>query len=592
MNSRKKISLKFYDWSILLLVFIGLMLINVVSSFVFQRWDLTEDNRYSLTEGSKTFLSSEENFKDKVFVKVYLEGNLPAELERLRNTIEDRLSELKQYAGDRLEYEFIDPSVGSKSDVKNLQYKLYNKGKGITPTDLTIQEIDQVKNQLIWPGAIISYQGNSLDFVQFFNQRRISSKDDLSGLAQGAINDLEYNLVNGIRKATTDKKPNIAFLHGQGEFSKPQTLVLRSLLSENYTVVDVAINDSIEALRGVDGLIIAGPTERFSEKDKYVIDQFLMTGGRLMYFVDPVVVNEDSLFYTGQTQTTTRALNISDQLFRYGVRLNENLVVDKRCGPIFIPNHPRKFMPWFFFPLAKGTDHPISKNIDPVKLAYCSSLDFVGEDNNEKSVLLQSSNSSKALRMPVINYAIADLEPQFTQNPNDPKNKLNLAVLVEGKFESLYRNRLVASFANNPEANFKKKSTKKSKILVVGDGHLITNHYDSIFSKSEGKYIYRPIDFNEFQFDLMDPNLRKNRPPLFVYGTAGFLLNAIDYVMGDNSMIGIRTKVIQLHLLDKEKIKKEAHYWQLVNIVVPLLIILLMASTLIILRKKKYGKQN
>jgi gliding-associated putative ABC transporter substrate-binding component GldG len=587
---KKKVSLKFFDWSVFGLVLVALLLINVIASLTFKRWDLTEDKRYSITEGSKGFLSNEKNFNDKVLVKVYLQGKLPAELQRLRMTIEDRLSELKQYAGSRLEYEFIDPNEGSESDVRNLQYALYDKGKGIIPTDLTIEDINQVKSQVIWPGAIISYQGSNKNFVQFFDQKRISSKDDLSGLVQGAINDLEYNLVNGIRKATSGIKPVLAFLHGQGEFRPEETLVLRNLLEDNYRITDLSINDSIEALRGVHGLIIAGPTKAFSEKDKYVIDQFLMNGGRLMYFVDPVKVDEDSLFYTGKTQTFSRTLNISDQLFRYGARLNEDIVVDKDCGPIYIPNHPRKFMPWYFFPLAKGTEHPISKNIDPVKLRYCSSIDFVGENVKGQSALLKSSNSSKALRMPIINYAIADLDPQFTENPNDPNNMLNLAVLLEGKFESLYRNRLVDEFVNNPASKFKENSIKESKILLVGDADLITNHYDSIFSKAEGKYIYRPINFNEFQYDLMDPNIRRNAPPMFIYGTASFLLNSIDYVMGDNSMIDIRTKVIKLQTLNKEKIKTEAKFWRWLNIGLPLLIVVLLGMILVFIRKRKYSK--
>ncbi|MEO9256813.1 MAG: gliding motility-associated ABC transporter substrate-binding protein GldG [Crocinitomicaceae bacterium] len=590
MKNQKKIGHKLFDWSILGFVLAGLILINVIASFIFARWDLTEDSRYSITESSKKFLSSDDNFSDRVLIKVYLDGDLPAELKRLRNTIEERLSELKQYAGKRIEYEFIDPSKGDESDVKTLQNDLYNKGKGITPTDITVEEINQTKNQILWPGAVITYQGETKGYVQFFSQRRINSKDDLSGLVQGAINDLEYNLVNGIRKATSGARPVVAFLQGQGEFSEPRTLVLRNLLKDNYRIVNITINDSIEALKDVDGLIIAGPTRPFSEKDKYVIDQFLMNGGRLMYFVDPIEVNEDTLFYTGKTQTTSRALNISDQLFRYGVRLNEDLVVDERCGPIYIPNHPRKFMPWYFFPLAEGTSHPISKNIDPVKLSYCSTLDFVGDDTLDKSVLLKSSPSSKALRMPVINYSMADLEPRFTENPDDPNNELNLSVLLEGKFESLYRNRLVDQFAKDPASKFKEESVKNSKILVVGDADLITNHYDSIFSNAEGKYIFRPIQFNEFQFDLMDPNVRQNKPPLFVYGTAGFLLNAIDYTMGDNSMIDIRAKTIKLRPLNKEKIKSEAHFWQFINTVIPLLIIIILGVILIVVRKRRYGK--
>lgn len=590
MKEKKKLGNKVFDWTLFSFVLGGLILVNIISNFVYKRWDLTEDKRYSITESAQQFLSSKKSFSDKVLIKVYLDGELPADLKRLRNAVEETLSEFKQYAGNRIEYEFIDPSKGSEGDVKSLQMDLYNEGKGILPTDLTVEEINQTKNQLIWPGALVTYQGEVRSHIQFLNQRKISTRYDITGIVQGAINDLEYNLINGIRKAIADKRKTIAFLQGHGEFIEPQTLALRNLLQENYRIVNVDIQDSIAALNRVDGLIIAGPQHAFSEKDKYVIDQFLMRGGRLMYFVDPVAVDLDTLFYTGKTQTVSRALNISDQLFRYGIRLNENLVVDAYCGPIYIPNHPRKIVPWYFYPLAHGAKHPVSKNIDPVKLCYCSSIDFVGEDTVGKSVLLQSSTESKALRMPIINYAMADLEPQFTENPNNPANQLNLAVLVEGKFESLYRNRLVSAFANNPDAGFEEQSKTPSKILVVGDADLITNDYDSIYSKSQGKVIYRPIGFDQFTYDLMDPNLRQNKQPLFYYGTRNFLLNAIDYVMGDNSMLDIRNKTIKLLPLNKEKIKTEAHYWQVINILIPLLIVFVAATLLLFIRKRKYSK--
>ena len=589
---QQKIGNKLYDWGFLSTVLVGIIFVNIIASFFFWRWDLTEDKRYSLTPQTKNFLKDEQSFEDKVFFKIYLEGNLPSDIRLIRNAIEDKLRDFKIYAGNRIEYEFIDPNDGSEVDVDDLGRQLYDKGNGIKPTDLTVQSVNQVSNLLIWPGAVITYQGETKGYVQFFNRSRIYSGEDLSGLVQGAINNLEYNLLNGLRLAVSEKKPLIGFLQGHGEWNENSTMVLRSLLSKNYATKNVTINDSVGALNGFDGLIIAGPKNRFSEKDKYVIDQFLMHGGKLMYFVDPVKVEQDSLFLNGYTQTTSRALNIADQLFRYGVRLNEDLVVDGDCGPNYIPGHPRKIMPWFFYPLGHGTEHPVSKNIDPVILRYVSSIEFVGNDTNKRTPLLTSSGNTTIRRSPArIDYRFVDLEPQFATDPDDEANKALIAGIIEGDFVSNFRNRLVDEFALNPDAKFTDKSIKPSKILVVGDADLVTNKYDSLYSKSTGKWDYRPINFDEFKYDPFDPNINSGKSmPMFMYGNAEFLLNAVDYMMGDESVLGVRSRSISIRQLNEEKIKQEARFWQLINIVVPILLVAILGIVLFYIRKRKYAQ--
>src|SRR5690606_25258841 len=205
--NQKKIGNKLYDWGLLSTVLIGIIFLNIIGSFFFWRWDLTHDKRYSLTEQTKTFLENTENFQDKVLFKVYLEGNLPSDLKQIRNAVEDKLRDFSLYAGNRIEYEFIDPNEGSEIDVQDLGKILYSEGNGIRPTDMTIQSVNQVNNLLIWPGAVITYQGETKGYVQFFNRSRIHSAENLDGLVQGAINDLEYNLLNGLRLAVADRKP-------------------------------------------------------------------------------------------------------------------------------------------------------------------------------------------------------------------------------------------------------------------------------------------------------------------------------------------------------------------------------------------------
>lgn len=580
-----------YDWTFFLALAAILIFINIISAFFFIRWDLTEDKRYSLTEQTKAYLKNDANFDETVFIKVYLEGDLPADLKMIRNAIEDKLRDFKVYAGSRIEYEFIDPNEGTEEDKNELGKNLYNKGEGIKPTDLTISSVNETKSSIIWPGAEISYQGEVKGYVQFFNRMRLHSNENFKPIAEGAINNIEYHLLNGIRLAVAERKPRIGFLQGHGEWQEKNTLVFRSLLKKNYALRDVYIDGYIHALDELDGLIIAGPNEPFSDKDLYVIDQFLLRGGRLMCFIDPVFVDRDTLFRQGATQSVAKPLRINDNLYKYGMRLNTDLIVDGQCGYEYIPGHPQKVLPWIFFPIANNTDHPVSRNIDPVILRYASSIDFVGMDTNKRIALLESSGNTGIRRAPGrVDYRFVNLPAEFTTDPDDPMNKVVLAGIVEGNFKSAFRNQIIApEFKNNPDANILERSTQASKILLVGDADLVTNRFDSLYSKDLGKWDYRPINFDEFKFDPYDPNILSGKQmPMFIYGTAEFLLNAVDYVMGDESVLGVRSRRITIKPLNEQKIANHARFWQVVNVVLPVLLILLVGIVMAYIRKRKY----
>lgn len=581
-----------YDWSFFLGLAAILVFINIISAFFFFRLDLTEDKRYSLTEQTKSFLKNEENFSDQVLIKIYLEGDLPADIKMIRNAIEDKLRDFKIYAGARLEYEFINPNVGTEEDVMEIGMQLYNKGDGIRPTDLTIQSVNKTDNSIIWPGAEITYQGVVKGYVQFFNRTRLHSNEDFKPLVEGAINNLEYNLLNGIRLAVMESKPKIGFLQGHGEWQEKQTLGFRAMLRKNYALRDVTIDGYLHALDELDGLIIAGPNESFTEKDLYVIDQFLLRGGKLMCFIDPVFVDRDTLFRRGATQSVPKPLKITDNLYKYGMRLNTDLVVDGQCGPEYIPSHPQKVMPWIFFPIADGTDHPVSKNIDPVILRYASSIDFVGLDTNKRIVLLQSSGNTGIRRAPArVDYRFVDLKPEFTTDPTDPMNKVVLAGVVEGNFKSAFRNMIISpEFKNSPDITVLEESTKPAKVLLVGDADLVTNRYDSLFSKETGQWEYRSKPFDEFKYDAIDPNIISGkRMPMFIYGNAEFLLNAVDYTMGDEAVLGVRSRRITIKPLSEEKIANNVRFWQIINVGLPLVLIILFGIIMAYLRKRRYA---
>ena len=581
-----------YNWSFLLLVIVGLVFVNVIGSIIYFRWDATEDKRYSLAEGTENYLSDDSNFPNRLSIKIYLEGNLPAEIKRYKNAIEDKLKEFKQFTGNRLEYTFVDPMEGTEEDQQFLFETIYNKGKGIVPMEVMFMKDGTQNQMMLWPGAEIDYEGSTVSYVQLLpgtpQGKFYTLNQQFEAQIQNSIYNLEYMLLSSIRRATQTEKPRLAFLQGHGELSYAQTQRVRTLVSPYYSVEDITLNDSVEALKGVDGLVIARPTQPFSEKDKYIIDQFLMKGGRLMCFVDKLFVPEDSLNRNGYTHTMRYTLELDRMLFDYGIKINDNLVFDKECAPKHIPTAKQQLIPWFFAVRASSTSHPISRNIEPVLLKYASQIQFVGNGKTVKSpILTSSSNALMTGLAPIISIVMhkdAWNNPQFVADPTDEVNKICLGGLVEGYFDSHFKNRIIGAFANNPESGFKEKSSKEGKVLVVANGRFIENKYDSILNKSGG-YLYKARSFNELKMDETMASL--NMQPL-IYGNQEFFQNVVDYMMGDNSVLDLRSKQIDIHAIDKEKVKLEAGYYKFVNMFFPSLIVLTFAALIYFMRKRKY----
>lgn len=582
-----------FNWSFLTIIIIGIVILNVIASLLYVRFDLTEDKRFSLSKNTENFLENKSSFNDRVLFKIYLDGNLPAELKSFRNSIEDKLKEFKRFAGKRIEYQFIDPNEGSEQDKTFLFQTLYNKGKGIMPMDLMFMKDGSNNQMLLWPGAEVEYNGSTVSYVQFLPgtpQGKFYELNDQFGVQiQNSINNLEYILISSIKRATQNLKPRIAFLQGHGELSFKQTQRVRSLISPYYTVEDIELNDSIDALKGVTGLIIARPTKPFTEKDKYLIDQFLMNGGRLMCFIDKLNILEDSLKKNGYTHTTRNNLNIDKMLFDYGIKINDNLVFDVQCSPKLIPTAKQFLIPWFYGVRSTNTNHPIARNLDPVFFNYVSDIQFVGEDgNSKKSVLTSSTNSAVTGLAPMISlimYKNYGPNPRLNPTPDDESNKKTIAAVVEGNFESHFKNRIVSEFVNNPAVKFLDKSKSEGKIFVVGNGRFIENRYDSLLRDSDSTYVYRPSAFNNLKMD--ETMAMANMQPL-LYGNQEFFQNLVDYMMGDHSVLDIRSKQIDFHAIDKERVKNESGYYKIINIFVPTMIIVLLGTVIFYLRKRKY----
>ena len=594
MAKEKNISKGIYNWTFLLIVIAAVIIVNIISSLVYRRVDMTEDKRYSLADGTKEFLENKDNFPNRINIKIYLDGKLPAEMSRFRNAVEDKLKEFKLYAGKRIEYQFIDPNANSDEDNRELQREIYAEGKGIIPMDIIYMKDGTQSQMTVFPGAIIEYEGSTVGSVQLLPGSKIGMPFQLSALTdviQNSINNLEYMLVSSIRRSTQEFKPRIAFLGGHGELQFQNTQRVRALISPYFSIRDVTLNDSIHALDDVDGLIIARPTSSFSDKDLYIIDQFVMRGGRLMCFLDKLELNEDSLNANGEVHTTRRELRLDRMLFDYGLKINDNYLIDARCAAKQVPFAKQSLIPWFYHILATPTSHPISRNVEPVALKYVNEIQFVG--NNKQialtPILTTSSNSTATGLAPLVNLAMPlnyGENPQLVPNPKNEANKKCIAGLAEGMFESHFKSRIVEEFANNPDSKYLAKSKAEGKVLLVGNGRFIANKYDSMPNKTGTAYMYRPSQLNDLQYseDMVNLNIRH------FFGNQEFFQNMTDYMMGDNSVLDIRSRQIDIHAIDNEKVKADATFYKVVNVGLPIVIVLLLAFGLNFIRRRRYAK--
>lgn len=597
-NSKTK---KFYNW-ILLGIIVGIVIfLNIIGTFVYSRIDMTEDERYSLSTGSIEFLDkmredgAKNNKVNRLYLKIYLDGKLPAEIKRFRNAIEDKLAEFKEIAGDRIEYQFIDPLEGTEAEQNSLFQILYNKGQGIIPLEIVYQKDGSQTQMTLWPGAEIEYEGFTKNYVQLLpgspqGQPAQLSKEFSETTIQNSINNLEYMLISALRRTIQKQKPRIAFLAGHGELSFAETQRVRSLLEPYYSVEDVTLKDSLRALDGFTGAIIARPRTTYTDKDLYILDQFVMRGGRLMCFFDKLTFPQDSLNRTGMTSTVRTNLGLDKMLFDYGIKTNDNYVMDVRCAPIQTPFAKQSLLPWFFYVAATPTKHPIARNIEPVMLRYVSQIQLIPGDTRLVSPILTSSTNSRLTGMaPLISLAMPmnyGKVPILADNPTSERNKICIAGMSEGKFDSHFKNRLIDEFAKNKESGFITRSTEEGKVLVVANGSFIANYYDSMPSKT-GKMMYRPISFNNLRYDEVMAQMRMQ--PL-IYGNQEFFQNMVDYMMGDNSVLDIRSKQIDIHPIDKEKVKDQRTKYMLINVVVPSFFIILLAILLFYLRKRRYAR--
>ena len=543
------------------------ILLNIIGNFIFHRFDLTAEKRYSLSNATKKLLT---DLDDVVYFKVYLEGEFPAGFKRLRSETKEMLDEFRAYAGDNIQYTFINPSqnedIRKNTEVYEQLYK-----DGLLPTSLQVKTENGEQNQLIFPGALVTYHEKTFPMQLLKDQVAMAEEEVLNA----SIENLEFEFASTILKLTTKEKAKIAIIEGHGELDGKKLEDITKALEEYYVVERVRLNNQLFSLRGFKAAIVAKPDSAFNEKDKYIIDQFVMKGGKMLWLIDPVMASMDSLTKNNVTLGLANPINIEDILFKYGVRLNTNLVLDAQSAPIPIlagyqGNQPQhKFYPWVYFPVAfPFCDHPIVKNLNAVKFEFASSIDTLNNNEIKKTILLASSQYSRSINTPArIDLAILKKEP----NPKEYYRKnIPLAVLLEGAFESIFKNRIVPIVANSEELAFKANGIKTA-MIVVADGDVIRNQVQS----STGKVF--PLGYDRYTQQQ--------------FGNKNFIMNCMNYLLDDSGLIAVRTRDIQIRLLNKTVIQESKLKWQLICILSPIFLVILYGLFAGWLRQKKYASK-
>ncbi|MFZ4740826.1 MAG: gliding motility-associated ABC transporter substrate-binding protein GldG [Bacteroidales bacterium] len=575
----KKINLKLNNITQVIYGLIIIVLLNTIGSFVFTRFDLTAEKRYSLSPATKKLLKQ---IDDIVYFKIYLEGDdFPASFKRLSNSTKEMLDEFRAL-NNNIQYEFINPNAITDKKQRNDLYKLLVQ-KGIQPTNLQVKEKGGSSQQVIFPGAEVSYKAQTMPLQLLIDQMGIESENVLNNSIQA----LEYNISNVIRKLSIKSKPKIAIIEGHGELNNFEMYDITSALSQYYQVDRIRIDEKVNKLTNREisdtsetkisniykAIIIAKPDSAFSEKDKFIIDQYVMYGGKILWLIDPVFASMDSLKNTSQTVGITNELNLADQLFRYGVRLNTNLIMDISALQIPIVtgkvgNQPQtSFLPWYFFPIIMPTaNHPIVKNLNAIKTEFVGSIDTI-DNAIKKTILLTSSKYSRLINTPVIiDLGILKKEPE-ERLFNKPFQ--SVAVLLEGEFESNFSNRISSEISQSEKIGFLKKS-KPTSMIVISDGDVIKSQ----FHYSKGYPM--PLGYDQYTGQM--------------FGNKEFILNCMNYLCDDSGLITVRSRELKLRMLDKTKIEKSKIQLQIINVVLPIVIIIIVGFLMAFLRKRRYSK--
>lgn len=548
------------------------------------RLDVTEDKRHSLSDATEDMLAFLAEGDEEVLVRCYLSGDFPARYRRLSDEIQSKLNTFSRKSRGNVRWQFIDVAEsGDEKTIGDTELALYEQG--LRFTRIAHREAGVTAFQNIWPCAMVTVRG--VDYpVQFL---RSENMDPDEVMVQNAINQVEFNLGQAMRQGLRDRRPSVGILQGHGCWLPVETADFTSALSRTADVLDVRLDGAVDALcehiegrpqrqPKFDALIVAGPDSSFSEKDKLLLDQYLMNGGRMLWLVDPLATDLDSLRDRQQTLATTRETGLFDWLFHHGVRVNRNLVLDAQCAPIMLNAGPMgdhrnmQMFNWYFAPvvLSSPEAHPICANLDPVHFDFASSLDLVNERADRSAeVLLSSSPRSVVYNAPVrVASAVVNLPAEHFETGQ--KQGHPLAVLLEGSFDSFYALRLNESLKTDKDFAFQ-ASTEDGRLIVVGDADFVRNDTRA----TESGIVPLPLGFDRYSQRV-------------IYDNKEWLLNAISYLLDDAAQISLRSRTIAYRPLDETQVVGRETRWITAAVAAPVALVLLLGLSMSAMRRKRW----
>lgn len=555
MNTKKFISLV-----------LGIIALNVFSEFAFVRFDLTKDKRYTLSQVSKDLVKQVD---EPMTITLFLDGKLPHSFKKMQTEVKHLVKEY-QSNNSNIKLELLDLIANDTPENASKINGLYEKG--MRPLSVSISEKGKQSQEMIFPWGTISYKGKEILFPLLKNTMAMSTEETINS----SVQHLEYAISDAIKKAVWDKDKKIAIIKGIGEPHDIEIADLLMSLRESYYIAPFVLDSVVkkqletqEHLKEFDAILVNKPNKDFSEAELQVLDQYIVNGGKALFFIDQVQADKDSLSNTGNLLAYPKDNSLGNLFFKYGVRINPVLVKDEVGTPIKLAvgkqgsqTQYEEFV-WKFSPYSYPTSlHPIVKNIEGVKFDFTSTIDTLKNDV-KKTILLHSSPYSKTVGTPTM-ISLQMIDEEVNPEEYQGKGNLPLAVLLEGDFTSMYHNRIKAF----EDKNFKDKG-QNNQIIVVADGDVVRNQLDQNLA---------PL---ELGYDKWTNKL---------YGNKDFVLNSINYLLDDFGILNLRTKEVQLALLDKNKVSENYSFIQLKMTVLPLVVISIFGGIFVYLRKKKYGK--
>ncbi|HNQ67465.1 MAG TPA: gliding motility-associated ABC transporter substrate-binding protein GldG [Bacteroidales bacterium] len=555
------------------LILLLIIVFNILSSLLFFRLDLTKEKRFTITPISKSILAG---LEDKVYIEVYLQSDdLPVELVRYRKVVKEFLDNFSSYS-NKVEVEFKNPfKEDDPEQNREIYWQLYNKG--LNPTYITQNKDGGVTEKMVFAGAIVRYREKEFP-VNLINNN-VTGNEDYVGFSE---TELERDFIHAIWMLTAKTLQKIAFLEGHKELTEYQTYDIMTSLSKYYQIDRLKMNNVLNCLDEYAVVIVAKPEGYFTEKEKFILDQYIMQGGKVIWLIEWMHISMDSLSSKPKEMAMIRDINLDDQLFNYGVRINPDLIQDLRCLniPVYVntvdgkPQFEPK--PWYFFPVIVPDtllDHQLLKNLEPMRTNFVSSIDTVGENPDiKKTILLRTSKFSKSLVHPVeVDLEIMRNEPEIaTFN----KPSMPIAVLLEGEFRSNFVNRLSIEFAENDNFKFIEKS-KPTKMVVISDGDFIRNEVRKIGDKIQPY----PLGYDKYYTEQFTP------------GNTQFIVNCVNYLCADEDLISLRMREKKVRQLNESLVKQKMFLWVYINSFIPVLIILAIGLLVIFMRKIKYDRK-